>query len=184
MDQTLEVIEFKELNEIFLHYPVWAGGKFVWTCLAQSDQVMLPYKTDLSTYEQHVEWLKNAKHSEFDENFEEVRKVYRIEDKFYPNVIHELPEQDVPCLYLYNYDWIIIRRAHKTRTTRLEDLKPNKPHKIKSNTHLFDMQSLLSKNKFLKEIELTCNWLDIDTPNKKHLEHVRELFVETCHHGF
>ena len=176
-------------KKIFLHYPFWAGGKFVWTCLAQSDQVLFPFHKDgagfTSVYDTHVEWLLEKEHTEFGEKsyIEECG----TEDKFWPWVVHvhEVPEQDVPCLSLYNYKWIRVRRHNKTRTIRLEDLERGKPHQVKSNTHLFDMQSLLYKNKFLKEIELTCNWLDINMPtNKKHLEHVRELFVKNCHYGF
>ena len=174
-------------KKIFLQYPTWAGGKFVWTCLAQSDQVLFPFHKDkawfTSVYDIHVKWLLEKEHTEFGEK--SYIEEFGTEDKFWPWIVETLPEEDVPCLSLYNHKWIRVRRHNKTRTIRLEDLKRGKPHQVKSNTHLFDMQSLLYKNKFLKEIELTCNWLDISMPtNEKHLEHVRELFIKNCHYGF
>ena len=169
-------------KEILLHYPVGAGGKFIWTCLAQSDQVLFQYNTKLSTYEQHVEWLEDYNHQEFDEN--SYVKQIGDDQKFYPNIVHEWPEQDQPCLSLYNYNWILYRRNRKTRTINGKDLEPNKPKEVKPNFHLFNMQSLLYKDKFLQEIQNTCKWLGIDMLEEKKLDHVRRLFVDTCHRSY
>ncbi len=85
---------------------------------------------------------------------------------------------------MINYDWIIVRRTLKTRNLRLQDLKSDTKHQVGPNTHLFDMQSLLFRNKFIKEIQETCNWLNVDMPNHNHLDNVRKLFIENCHTNF
>lgn len=163
-----------------------AGGKFVWTCLCQSPQVEMPDDMSLPVYEQHVQWLNETNHREF---FEDV--FYRHypqpmdENRYYVVIENDnQPDPNKRSLQLYNYEWILNRRSRSSIHIEEHDLNGVKQTSDSANLHLFDMESLLDKEKFVVEFKHLCNWLDIDLPNVDNLNHVRELFVNKCHYGW
>ena len=94
------------------------------------------------------------------------------------------PDPKQRSIQLYNYEWIMNRRSRTSKHIQAGDLNGGKQTSDSANLHLFNMESLLDKKKFLKEFQQLCNWLDIDMPNIDNLNHVRELFVNKCHYGF
>ena len=146
----------------------------------------MPEDISLPVYEQHVLWLNDLSHKEFHEDvFYRHYPKPRDEHCYWVHIENEnLPDPKQRSIQLYNYEWILNRRSRSSKHIETGYLNGGTQTSDSANLHLFNMESLLDKEKFLVEFRHLCDWLDIDIPNIDNLNHVRKLFENKCHNGF